>query len=184
MNPTAQRALTLLADGIPASQVASTLGITESAVSQYASDEQFAAKLAELRFEKLRKHNARDSELDALEDSLIKQLKQFIPLAVRPMEIARILQVVNAAKRRGASAPQEISMSQPIIKLSIPSMVINNVAVKVDVNNQVLSTADQSLVTIPSNQIQKLADTLLPAPGARNEPRNQKQITASDLGFA
>lgn len=177
MSSTAERALALLSEGVPANQVASALGVTESAISQYISDEQFAAKLAELRFEKLRKHNARDSELDELEDQLIKQLKTFAQLAVRPMEIARILQIVNSAKRRGASAPDHIHQATPVIRLSMPTMIVNQIALKVDVNNQVISANSHSLVTIPSGQISKLAEVQDAAP-------KNKQLTAADFGFA
>lgn len=177
MSSTSERALSLLAEGIPAVQVASALGVTESAISQFISDEKFAARLAELRFEKLRRHNARDAELDELEDQLIKQLKSFAQLAVRPMEIARILQIVNSAKRRGASSPDAITQATPVIKLSIPTMIVNQIALRVDANNQVISANSQSLVTIPSSHVSKLAEVQDAAP-------KSKQLTATDLGFA
>jgi transcriptional regulator with XRE-family HTH domain len=148
------RCLDLLATGIPTEQVAAALGISVSRISQYLSEEHFASALATRRFEALAKHNARDSELDALEDTLIQQLKRCVPLATRPMEITRIFQVINAAKRRGQSAPTAITEQQTVIKLTIPVQLINQF--QLDTNNQVISTGQTNLVTIQSGRVSSL----------------------------
>lgn len=154
-----QRALDLLSSGVTPEQCSSALGISVSAISQYCSEEQFAGELAKLRFESLRKHNARDSELDSLEDTLIAQLKRLAPLALRPMEAARLFSIVNAAKRRGQSAPASITEQQTVIRLTVPIQIINRF--QVDTNNQVISAdfsaTKQQLVTIQSSQMNKLA---------------------------
>jgi hypothetical protein len=74
-NQTQIKALSLLSSGVTPEQCALALGLTPSAISQMVSDEVFAGRLAEMKFDALRKHNARDDELDALEDALIAQLK-------------------------------------------------------------------------------------------------------------
>lgn len=155
------RCLDLLTTGISTEQVAGALGISVSRISQYLSEESFAAALAERRFAALQKHNARDSELDALEDTLIAQLKRCIPLATRPMELTRIFQVINAAKRRGQSTPNAITEQQTVIKLTIPVQLINQF--RLDTNNQVISTGETNLVTIQSGRVGSLT------PPARKE---------------
>ena len=48
-SPTRQHALQLLGQGVAPSQAAAALGVSESQISQYLSDEDFAAELAAQR---------------------------------------------------------------------------------------------------------------------------------------
>jgi hypothetical protein len=152
------RALELLSSGIEAEAVASALGLSAGRISQLIHEPEFAKALAERRFAALRKHNETDDAYDALEKQLIAQLKQVIPLAMRPMEIARILQVINSAKRRGASSPDSITAQRQTITLNIPVQVVNRFAV--NAANQVVEAgtedSHQSLVTIQSGSMQRL----------------------------
>ena len=156
------RALTLLSSGISASQVASALGVTNSALSQLLHEPVFAEELATARFSTLRKNNARDEDIDALEDSIIAGLKKTIPLVMRPMELARIFQIINSAKRRGVTAPQTISESAPVVKLSMPNVIVNKFTL--NVHNQVISTGAQDLLTIQSGHMSKLSTPPPPTP--------------------
>ncbi len=149
------RALALLSSGITAEQCAHACGVSPARISQLISTEEFASKLAERRFESLRKNNARDDELDSLEDSLIQQLRSSITFVLDPMKLARLLQVVNAAKRRGASAPDSVVQKQTILKLNIPITLIQRFTT--NSSNQVISAGEQDLVTIQSSQMKKLA---------------------------
>lgn len=152
------RALELLSTGIEAEQVAAALGLSASRISQLIHEPDFASALAEARFSALRKHNETDDAYDALEKELIAQLKRVIPLAMKPLEIARILQVINNAKRRGASSPDSIHAQRKTITLNIPVAVINKF--QVNAANQVVeagtSESSQSLVTIQSGSMQAL----------------------------
>jgi hypothetical protein len=150
-NSTEQRALTLLSQGIPAETVAATLGVVPSRISQLLSREDFAAELSSLKYTALQKHNERDSELDSLEDSLIKKLKSNLALMVRPMEITRALQVVNAAKRRGHSAPTQLTAQQTILNLTLPIQVVNQF--KTNSQNQVIEAGTQQLLTMQSGTL-------------------------------
>jgi predicted transcriptional regulator len=150
-NSTSERALTLLSQGVPAEAVAATLGVTPSRISQLLSDPEFASTLQEKKFESLQKHNERDSKLDALEDKLIEKLDKNLPLMMRPMELVRTLQVVNGAKRRGASAPTQLTAQQTIINLTLPTQIINQF--KTNAQNQVTETGQQSLLTMQSSSL-------------------------------
>jgi hypothetical protein len=61
---TETRALALLGQGIEPGIVANSLGVDPSRISQLLSDENFAAQVAELRFENLAKHSMRDNKYD------------------------------------------------------------------------------------------------------------------------
>lgn len=150
---TEEMALALLGDGIPQETVASHLGVSESLISQLVSQEVFAEKLIALRYENLSKHNARDKSYDLIEDELIVKLKESLPLMFRPEQILKAVQVINAAKRRGSSAPAATTAQQTVVKIVIPVRVINKFTT--NVMNQVIQAGEQKLVTVQSGVLMK-----------------------------
>jgi len=156
---TEERALSLLGNGIAPETVAASLGISASRISQLLSDENFAARVAELRYENLAKHNERDSAYDLLEDDLLERLKDCLPLMHRPMEILKAIQVINAAKRRGSSTPESIIEKQSIINLLIPVQIINKFQTNIQGQVTSIETSDstsQNLLTIQSGALDSL----------------------------
>jgi hypothetical protein len=164
-SPTEERALTLLGQGLAPSMVASAIGVSESRISQLVSDPEFASRIAELRFSSLVKHNETDSKYDAIEAKLQGKLEGMVDWMVKPFEVLKAIQVINGAKRRGISAPEQIVGQQTVVQLSMPTMIINQYSTKqeiqVNVNNQVVKAGQTELVTIQSSQMDKLL-------GARN----------------
>lgn len=148
---TEERALALLGAGAGPEQVAMALGVEVSRISQLVSDPDFAAQVAELRFQNLSKHNERDAKYDAMEDHLLDKLDLIKDMMFKPQEILKALQVLNAAKRRGASAPEMIGATQTIVNLTIPSVLIQKFSV--NMNNQVIQAGSQELVTMQSSTL-------------------------------
>jgi hypothetical protein len=70
------------------------------------------------------------------------------------MEIARIYQIINGAKRRGQSAPESITASQEVVPLIMPTVITNKFTV--NVNNQVIQAGQQPLITVQSGSMQAL----------------------------
>jgi hypothetical protein len=134
-------------------------GLSASRISQLLSQESFAARVAELRFESLSKHNDRDAAYDSLEDELLTRMKDCLPLMVRPNEILRAIQTINAAKRRGSSAPSSITEQHTVINLILPTQILTQFAL--NPQNQVVSiqsesdnnSSNQSLLTIQSGSL-------------------------------
>ena len=91
---------------------------------------------------------------------------------MRPHEIARTLQIVNGAKRRGAGAPER---QQPthVIALNLPTTIQNRFTLNSP--NQVVRVGVQDLVTIPSAAVPKLLEK-------HNEP-STPSTDAKELGF-
>lgn len=162
---TEERALKLLGQGIPPSAVASALGVEVSRISQLLSDDDFASKVVELKFESLSRHNERDAVIDGMEDKLLEQLKYALPMMTRPMEIIKAFSVLNAAKRRGQSAPEQITAKQSIIQLNIPAVLLQHFTT--NVHNQVVQVGEQSLLTIPSANLLK---SVAPASSPQSTP--------------
>ena len=153
---TESRALTLLGQGVPPIAVANALGVDISRISQLLAQDDFAKKVVEKKFESLSKNNERDSKIDGLEDKLLGKLEEAIPFMSRPVEIVKTFQIINAAKRRGQSAPESLTQQQTIIQLNIPEIILQKF--QTNIHNQVVQVGTQSLLTIPSSQMLKLSE--------------------------
>jgi hypothetical protein len=136
----------LLGGGQPAVVVAQAVGVTESMVSQWMSDASFAAEVTELKFHNLQKFNEMDDKYDGMEKKLATQLEEVIPLLMRPMEIAKVLQTVNNMKRRGQSAPEHVTAQSTVVNLLMPKVIVQQFTT--NVNNQVIHAGGQTLETI------------------------------------
>lgn len=154
LTSTESRALSLLGQGVSPAQTAAALGLTESAISQLLSQQDFAEKVAELRFRNLAKHSERDARADNLEDKLLKKLEDLVPFLMRPLEVARIYQIVNSAKRRGQTAPESLTNQQEVVPLVMPIQIINQF--RVNGTNQVIQAGQQQLITVQSAGMQAL----------------------------
>lgn len=152
---TEDRAAALLGTGVPASTVAASLGISNARISQLLSDEAFAARVAELRYNNLAKHNERDGKADSIEDMLLEKIEESIPLVHRPMELTKMYQVLNGAKRRGTSTPEAMIEKQSIVQLVVPIQIINKF--QANTQGQVVTVGEQNLLTIQSGSLDGLA---------------------------
>jgi hypothetical protein len=158
---TETRAISLLGQGLGPEMVASALGVSTSRISQLLSDPEFSAQVADLRFKNLAKHNERDSAYDKLEDELVNRMKDLLPLMYKPMEILQAIKVINAAKRRGSSAPESITGQQTVVQLLMPTQITQIFAAQaqeltVNSNNQVVRAGNQDLVTVQSGRMDAL----------------------------
>jgi hypothetical protein len=174
---TETRALSLLGQGLGPEVVAAAVGVSVSRISQLLSAPEFSAQVAELRYENLAKHNTRDNAYDAMEDSLLEKLKDCLPYMMRPMEILKAIQIINAAKRRGSSAPEHITSQQTVVQLLMPTQILQNFTT--NINNQVIKAGSQDLVTVQSasmnsllSQMKKGIENVLPPqqPGNSGTP--------------
>lgn len=154
----AGRILEMLGNGLSPTVVAGALGVTESYVSQLLSEEDFSKQVTTLRFNNLQAATTRDRSYDEIEDELIKKMSELLPLMYKPMEVLRAITVINAAKRRGASAPENTVINNTVVQLSLP-ITITSRFVK-DANNQVVEAGDQQLVTIASTNLSRKLEGL------------------------
>jgi hypothetical protein len=150
------RALQLLGSGIAAEATANALGVTPSRISQLLSEQQFSDQVATLRYENLQKHNTRDSAYDSMEDRLLDKLEAAIPLMFKPQEILRGISIINGAKRRGQSAPDQTINQQNIVNLVLPEIIAQRFTVNID--NQVTRAGDQELHTMPASSLLKTVE--------------------------
>jgi 7-keto-8-aminopelargonate synthetase-like enzyme len=159
---TAAKALDLLGQNIEVKRVCDALGVTESYISQLREIPEFAAALAEKRYQSVAKHNETDNAYDKLESKLLKKLDNSLVYLSKPTEIVHVLSKVNSAIRRGASAPATLQTQSPVIQLMLPQVLIQNFGaakqdIAVNTLNQVTRVGDQSLVTMQSSRLKSFA---------------------------
>ena len=150
-NTTEQKALKLLGGGYGPEVAATATGVSVSRISQLLSEPEFAAEVSELRFQNLQKHNDRDDKYDTMESALLAQLEDILPLIMRPMELLKAIQVINAAKRRGHSAPESVTQQQTVVTLTMPTLIMQQFTTNID--NQVIQAGQQTLETIQSSSM-------------------------------
>lgn len=164
---TEDRALSLLGSGVAPESVASALGVSASRISQLLSNKEFSEQVAGLRYENLQSHNVRDGAYDSLEDKLLTKLEKSMALMVRPETILKAIQVVNGAKRRGQSAPEQVTNQQNIVSLILPVMITQKFTTNTD--NQVVSAGEQSLVTMPAGNLLSMTEAAALETGGEND---------------
>jgi hypothetical protein len=170
LSSTQVRILKLLGSGHGPEVVSNACGVTVSYVSQLLSEPEFAAQVSELRFANLQKYNELDEQYDTMEQQLVKQLSDILPLIMRPMELIKAISVINAVKRRGQSAPEQVTNQTTIVNLQMPVQIIQKFTT--NSNNQVINAGNQTLETMQSNTLlnsakQRASDRLLE--GVRND---------------
>lgn len=171
-----EKTLELLGQGIGPEMAASALGVTVSYISQLVSDPEFTKEVAERRFKNLAKHNERDNKYDQLEDMVLDKLQDLLCLVNNPLALTKILATLNAAKRRGSSAPQHITNQSTVIPLVIPTQIIQHF--QVNGTNQVIKAGTQELVTVQSGQMNKLLEARKapsPLPSSTPQIGNQNE---------
>lgn len=151
-----ERAQKLLGSGLLPSVVATTLGVTPSAISQLLAQDQFAEEVAKARYENLAAHTERDNKYDSLEDQILDRLQQSLSMIFDPMKLVRILQVVNTAKRRGSGVQELPATQQTVVQLVMPTQIINQFTR--NGNNQIVKAGDQDLVTMQSMNLPRLLE--------------------------
>lgn len=154
LSSTESRALKLLGDGFAPEQVASAIGVSPSRISQLLSDENFSQEVANLRYQNLAAHTDRDSRYDKLEDKLLQKLEASLSMLFDPMKIAKLLQVINGAKRRGVSSQEQIQTAQTVVQLNMPTQIFQKFVT--NVNNQVIQAGSQELITVQSGKMAEL----------------------------
>jgi hypothetical protein len=148
------RAIEMLGKGMPPVVVATTLGVTESRISQLMADEGIAEEIRTLRYERASKTNERDEKIDKVEDKLLAKLDDSLPMLMRPMEIARTLSMVNAMKRRGIASTENGAERSAIVTITMPKQITQNFTT--NINNQVIQAGQQELLTIQSGSMDAL----------------------------
>lgn len=147
------RALVLLGAGIGGEAVANALGVTPARISQLLAEQPFSDAVSTLRYENLQKHNNRDASYDSIEDRLLEKLETNLSFILKPRDLLQAISVINNAKRRGQSSPDQVVNQQNIVTLILPTIITEKFTV--NINNQVTRAGEQELHTLPASALLK-----------------------------
>lgn len=176
LSATDSKVLTLLGQGFAPEMVATAVGVSPARISQLLSQDEFAQQVAELRYKQLAAHTERDNKYDSLEDQILDRLKTSLSMVFDPMKLAKLLQVVNSAKRRGAAAPEHLTTQQAVVQLSIPTAILQQF--QVNINQQVVKAGEQDLITVQSANMTKLLQQMQPAL-LTNSPEGNQNVPST-----
>jgi hypothetical protein len=170
------RVLEMLGNGLAPETCAAAMGISPSYISDLVATEEFSRQVAERRFLSLQAATTRDRRYDNLEDELTAKLENLLPMMFKPMEIIKALTMINGLKRRGAGTPENTTINQTIVQLTLPAAITSNYIT--NHANQVIEAGGQELITIQaanlsnklaaqlSSQLGKLPNATIPTLGA------------------
>lgn len=146
--------LSMLADGLSPVQVATTLGVTESYISQLMGDEDFAAELESKRTEVAAADIAYDNQIDRVEGTFLDRIESKAPLANLQQSL-QAFAVLNKAKRRKDTA---ISRGTPqagtVVNLQlnvnlIPQYLMNG-------KNEIVEVEGKSMVSATPKKLDEI----------------------------
>lgn len=165
MAASAERIMELLGNGLSNEVVATAVGVHPSYISQLMADETFSAQVVAKRTTTLAAATTRDRTWDSVEDKMLGQLDAMVDnfSITKPMELVRAIAVVNAAKRRGTTTQDAMTVNQQIVVLNIPTQVLHSFTKTR--TGEVIEVDGKTLVTMP-------ASALLAQLAKKNEGRN------------
>lgn len=154
-----ERVIALLAAGVIPAKVAEICDITPARVSQLMDSTEFKDQLLEAKFSQATQYTNLDQKLNTLEEKILDGLDKTVGMVFDPMKLARMLQVVNGAKRRGTGSLGEGLDEQPIVPLILPTKIVNTFIV--NQVNQVVQAGGEDLITIQPSRMKELANEQL-----------------------
>ena len=153
-SPTRQNALQLLGQGVSPSQAAAALGVSESQISQYLSDEDFSAALQAQRASATAEDLAYDEKLDRVEEEFLGRIEQKAAFANLQQSL-QAFKVLNGAKRRKDSriAPQSTG-SGTIVNITIPVAVIPHYVT--NSKNEIVEVEGKTMVSANPKRLEEM----------------------------
>ena len=163
----------MIKPGATATSVAELLGVTPSAISQALdASPELKQEILEAKVAKNGIGEALDAAYDKLELKALKKLGQQIDWVQKPMEVAKILQTLNAAKRRGTGGTgQEREVGREVVALQLPKEFVKKL--KIGTEGQILEADGRVLSTMPALQVGKML-------AARTEEQEQEAAQAQE----
>ncbi len=153
-SPTRQNALQLLGQGVAPSQAAAALGVSESQISQYLSDEDFAAELAAQRASATAEDLAYDEKLDRVEEEFLGRIEQKAAFANLQQSL-QAFKILNVAKRRKDSRIAPTSTGGgTIVNITIPIAVIPQYIT--NSKNEIVEVEGKTMVSASPKRLEEM----------------------------
>lgn len=153
-------ALSYLAQGLTQVQVANALNCSESYISQLLAEDEFRAELDQKRAAAHAQVSEYDDKVDRIKGLLLDKIEQTIGMVYRPEPLVAMWSKLSTSHKRQHSLTLNNSVgaqaaATTIVNLQLPPALIDKFTV--NSRNQVLQAGDQTLVTLQSTNLEKLA---------------------------
>lgn len=160
MNSIRERAISLLGGGISQKQVADTLGVTESWISQLMAEDSTAQQVTQLRGIELESRLEQDKQAETAEAAALKAVMSRIALVRSPLEAARIYQILNKRTQKvGLSTAAMDDASAQQVTITLPASAKAVLSISLNGQNQVIDIDGQTTAPLPSRALPMLAAT-------------------------
>ena len=160
MNSIRERAISLLGGGISQKQVADTLGVTESWISQLMAEDSTLAAVTQLRGIELESRLEQDKQAETAEAAALKAVMSRIALVRSPLEAARIYQILNKRTQKvGLSTAAMDDASAQQVTITLPASAKAVLSISLNGQNQVIDIDGQTTAPLPSRALPMLAAT-------------------------
>ena len=159
---------------ITQADVAKVLNVTESYISQVTNTPAFQEKLSKARVANLIEETQHDDNLSKTEAKALEKVNTMLDYVTKPVEAARIFQILNAAKRRGATEAEKslvINSTNTVVMLQLPNVVKQKFIT--NQQNEVVQIGDRPMVTMDSQLL------LAKAKENENEQATAKTMVAA-----
>lgn len=145
----------MLGAGVTPVQVALACGVSESYISQLLADEHVEAQVKALRVEKAAAYVEHDAQLDSDEEVVRRKVRRNIDDGfLKPMELLKHFQVLNAARRKSEGAGTAQVPTSTIVQLHLPTAAA--VQFKMTVDKQVVEIDGRAMTAMPAAQVAKM----------------------------
>jgi transcriptional regulator with XRE-family HTH domain len=156
----------LLALGLAPSQVANTLGVTESYISQLMANEDFAAEVQAHRVEASQKNLKYDARLNKIEEGFLNRIEEKLPMANLGQSLQAFRVLNNAKRRKESEQTQHGSQISQVVHITLPATMIPQF-IK-NANNEIIEVEGQTMISATpkglENILAKRTQAALPAP--------------------
>lgn len=150
-----EKAKNLLSGGVEYSLAAKILGCDVSYLSHLMQDAEFAAEVTARQVAVAGDQVQITQKITKLQLKALEKMEMLLPYESDLGEIRNCFKVLNAATLRTPDVDPDAGKDQQVVALRLPTVV--NLNFKVDINNEVIQAGDQVLVTMPSQQVLKMA---------------------------
>jgi len=155
----AGRILNMLCTGLSPEEAAQAVGVDSSFVRHLKQEPDFIEQIKI----KLQENTERAIQIDenyaAIEKQATDRLKTLLPLIHSPRDLMQLAAFANAAKKKtsiGPAAGSEGASSQPLVKVIMPTIILNNFTV--NPNNEIVQAGGRTLTTLNSTSITSLIE--------------------------
>lgn len=147
--------LKLLVAGVRPGIVAQSLGCDPSYISQLASQPEFLEKILESRNQQIQKELNVKEKYEKLENSILTKLTNLLPQLNKPMELSRVLQVVQAKKFQATDIPTQEPQRATVVNLTLNKKVSQKFIL--NGNKDIIGIGDKSFAPMATANLLEVA---------------------------